>query len=207
MLRAYGFVTQMDTSKVYRAGRGLLEIGLGALTNLEVRAVARPELEWLVAMLDETVQLIILPGKKTLVIDAVECTVAVRVSARTGGSAPPNCVSAGKVLLARMPFSRVRDLLGPDPLTTLTPHSISTLDELEAELAKVRVQGYALNREESEAGLTSISVEITVPPLVTPAAITVSAPSARMPDERLQEVVETARKAAQRITDRISGSI
>lgn len=207
MLQYHGFVTQQATSKAYGPGRALLEIGLAAVRSLDVRRVARPHLEALVQELRETIQLIILQGQRTLIVDAVECQEAVRVSARTGGSAPPNCTSAGKVLLARLPPDEVRGLLGPDPLETLTERSIGTLAELEADLADVRARGYATNLGEHEPGLSAISVAIATPAGVTPAAITVSAPEMRMPPERIPDVVAAAARSAARIAADLERSL
>lgn len=46
-----------------------------------------------------------------------------RETFRTAGSAPPNCVSAGKVLLSKMTDRQVAALIGPAPLPTRTSRS------------------------------------------------------------------------------------
>ena len=199
MLVAHGFVQQDPATKGYMPGRGLFEIGLGALGSLDVRREARPELQRLVGELRETVMLIVLQGSKTLVVDAIESDEIVRVSARTGGSKPPHTVSAGKVLLAWMDPDYVRALLGPEPLERCTRNSITTYAELFAELADVRVNGYATNFNEAEPGVSAVSVEVPVPPGVIPAAITVSLPSARMSLRRLPQLVAAMHEAGDRI--------
>jgi DNA-binding IclR family transcriptional regulator len=196
MLQWHGFVHQNPGSKAYTSGRALLSIGLAALHELAVRNVARPEIEELSHAVGETVHLIILQGTRTLIVDAVEGEQVVRVGARVGGSAPPNCVSAGKVLLSAMTNRQVDALLGPDPLPQMTERSIGSLAELHDELEEVRRVGYATNFDEHEFGATAVAVPIPVPPGVIPAALTVNGPSARMPRERIPEVVQTARHFA-----------
>jgi DNA-binding IclR family transcriptional regulator len=203
MLVSHGFVQQDRATKAYMPGRGLFEIGLGALGSLDVRREARPELQRLVGELRETVMLIVLQGQRTLVVDAIESDEVVRVSARTGGSMPPHTVSAGKVLLASLDPAHVRALLGPEPLERRTKDSITTYAELEAELDEVRERGYATNFNESEPGLSAISVGVPVPPGVIPAAITVSAPSARMSLRRMASLVAATQVAAERIADAV----
>jgi IclR family transcriptional regulator, acetate operon repressor len=207
MLQHHGFARQDRDTKAYMAGRAMLEIGLSALARLDVRAVARPELQALVSEVRETVQLVILQGPRTLVVDAVETTEAVRVSARTGGSLPPHCTSAGKVLLADLAFEEVAEMLGPDPLEQLTPNSIGTLAELEDELERVRERGYATNFGENELALAAVAVAIPVPKGAIPAAITVSAPAMRLTDANAPEVVAAARAAAERISARVEGHV
>lgn len=204
MLQHHGFVQQNASTKAYGQGRGLLEIGLAAIRDLKIREVARPDLEWLVREVGETAHLIVLQGTRTLIVDAVESPQALRVGGRIGGSAPPNCTSAGKALLAPMPRSRVAALLGPDPLEQLTPRSIGTLAELHRELELVRRLGYARNTGERESWTAAVSVAIATPGDVTPAAITINAPEVRMPEERIAELVEAARKAAARVAQRLA---
>lgn len=206
MLVAHGFAQQDPATKAYMPGRGLFEIGLGALSSLDVRREARPELQRLAAEVRETVLLIVLQGARTLVVDAVESDEVVRVSARTGGSMPPHTVSGGKVLLAAMAPGHVRALLGPEPLERRTPDSITTYAELIADLDEVRRRGYATNFNECEPGLSAISVLVPVPPGVVPAAITVSIPTARMSLRRMPALVTTAQAAAARIGDAVRRS-
>ena len=203
MLQWHEFVHQESGSKAYVAGRALVVIGLAALSHLAIRDVARTDLEALSRELGETVHLIVLQGSRTLIVDAVEGDQVVRVGARIGGSAPPNCVSAGKVLLAQMTDRQVATLIGPDPLPRRTSRSIGTLAELTADLAKVRERGFATNFDEHEFGATGIAVPIPVPPDVTPAAITVNAPSGRVPSERIPVIVAAATAAAARIAAKL----
>jgi DNA-binding IclR family transcriptional regulator len=203
MLQLHEFAHQEPGSKAYVAGRALVVIGLAALSQLAVRDAARADIEALSRELGETVHLIVLQGARTLIVDAVEGDQVVRVGARIGGSAPPNCVSAGKVLLANMTDRHVAALIGPDPLPRRTSRSIATLAELTADLGRVRQRGYATNFDEHEFGATGIAVPVPVPPDVTPAAITVNAPSARVPEDRIPVIVAAATAAAARIAAKL----
>lgn len=203
MLQWHGFVHQNPGSKVYVPGRTLLSMGLSALRHLTMRDVARPEMAELSSQLHETVHLIVLQGRRTLIIDAVEGDQVVRVGARIGGSAPPNCVAAGKVLLAAFSDRQVATLIGPDPLIRMTERSIGTLAELMVALAAARRDGYATNVDEHELGATGIAVAIGVPAGVTPAALTVNGPSHRLQAARIPEVVAVARQAAAQISAKL----
>jgi IclR family acetate operon transcriptional repressor len=205
MLQEHGFASQDVATRAYLPGRALLEIGLAAVRNLDVRAVARPELERLVADVRETVQLVLLKGSRTLVLDSVECAEIVRVTGRAGGSLPPHCTSAGKSMLARMSDDEVEALLGPDPLERLTDRSIGTHAELRAELARVRAEGYATNLGENEPAIAAVGVAIDVPRGSSPTAITVTAPYERLRPERVPEIAAAAAAASERISARLAG--
>src|SRR5689334_14709843 len=94
MLQLHDFVHQEPGSKAYVAGRALVVIGLAALGHLAVRAAARADIACLSDELHEPVHLIVLQGNRTRIVEAEEGDQVVRVGARVGGSAPPNCVSA-----------------------------------------------------------------------------------------------------------------
>jgi IclR family acetate operon transcriptional repressor len=207
MLQWHGFVHQNPGSKAYVPGRALLAIGLSALRQLTIRDVARPEMEELAKQLQETVHLIVLQGPRTLIIDAVESQQVVRVGARVGGSAPPNCVSAGKVLLAELTDRQVAALIGPDPLPQMTRRSIGTLAELKPVLAEVRRQGYATNIDEHEHGATGVAVPIRVPDGLTPAALTVNAPSVRLSADRIPAVAALAKQMSERISAKLEPKV
>jgi DNA-binding IclR family transcriptional regulator len=205
MLLEHRFADQDRVTRAYHPGPALLEIGVGVVRNLDVRDVARPQIEWLADQARETVQLVVLAGSRTLVIDSAECSEPVRVSGRTGGSLPPHCTSAGKALLAQLPFEDVRALLGPEPLERHTERSIGTYAELEQALEGVREQGYATNFGENEDTIGAVAVAIRVPRGVRPAAMTVTAPIARMTQERVPGVVAAAHEAAERVAARLDG--
>lgn len=205
MLQEHAFVAQEPMTRAYHPGRALLEIGLAAVRNLDVRNVARPELEALVERVRETVQLVIVEGPRTLVIDSVECGETLRVSGRTGGSRPSHTVAAGKCLLAQLDAAEVRLRLGPEPLEQLTERSLGTYAALERELDLVRERGYATNIGEIEDAVAAVGVPIPVPRGVRPTAIAVTAPWGRMPPERVPAVVAAATEAAARIAAQLGG--
>jgi DNA-binding IclR family transcriptional regulator len=94
-LLAEGFVRQDPVAKTYGPGRRMLEVGLSALRNLDVRSAARPQLEQLRDELGETVHLVLLEGTHILFVDSVESIRAVRVGSRTGMQMAAHCTAAG----------------------------------------------------------------------------------------------------------------
>jgi len=198
-LLSHGFVSQDPANRSYRAGPALLDIALGALEGIDVRRTARHHLERLSAAVRETVNLIVLDGTMIRFLDSVEGPEAVRVSSRTGTVLPAHCTAGGKVLLAALGEAQLRRLYPTRRLVGLTAHSVTDRSRLEAELERVRRDGFAASFEQSTAGLSAIAVPIEDPRGNTIAAIGVSAPSARLDDGRVAAIAKAAAESAARI--------
>ena len=102
MLAYHGFVRQERDSRTYVAGPALVETGLAAVRQLDIRRHARPALERLASSLGETVHLAVLEGGNVRYLDAIESSRALRVAARTGSVLAASCTASGKALLAEL---------------------------------------------------------------------------------------------------------
>jgi DNA-binding IclR family transcriptional regulator len=201
-LASLGFVKQDRSSREYRAGRVLIEIGLAAVGDLDVRQKAQPHMELLARELRETVNLIVLEGSGARFIHGVEGDRPIRVSSRTGYLIPAHSTSGGKVLLAELRDEEVRALF-PNGLSTVTSHTICQFDQLKTELATVRSHGYALNVSESEVNLHAVAVPIRVGERAV-AALAVSTPAQRMGVREIPIFVAALHQAAGGISDDMS---
>jgi DNA-binding IclR family transcriptional regulator len=180
MLQYHGFVRQDPLTRAYLVGRGLLDLGLAAVRGLDVRTIARPELERVCRAVDETVTLTVLDGRSALTVDSVEGGRSLRVGSRTGIAVPAHSTAAGKALLAALPPDDVRALFAGVRLEAETARTIARFEDLERELARVRDRGYATSFEEREAGVASVAAAIDPRALGQLAAIGIDAPSARL---------------------------
>lgn len=189
MLAYHGFVRQEGDTKVYVAGPALVDVGLAVVNRMDIRASARPVLEELAALTEETVHLGALEGVQVRYLDCVESTKALRVAERTGQVLPAHCTSVGKALLAELSEVEFRDLYsGGAELPVLTAKTITSLGTLERRLADVRKRGYATNASESEMGVTSIAAAVRDSTGRAVAALSVAGPVNRMSPTRIGEI-------------------
>jgi DNA-binding IclR family transcriptional regulator len=91
-------------------------------------------------------------------------------------------------------------------LPSLTPRSIRSRPALLAELRRVREDGCAVNREESEEGVASVAVVVRGPRQVPAAALTVSAPVSRMTEETTQRIKKELREQAAWLAAQLPGA-
>ena len=196
MLQHHGFARQDPVSRAYVAGPALLDAGLAALRDRDIRTPARPFLETLSRETGETVHLIALQGREVLFLDCVESARTVRVGNRTGLLLPAHCTSAGKALLAALPPDRFRSLYPGERLEGLTRRSIRTRARLEREVRLIRRRGYATNFGETEEDIGSVGVLIQDRQRLPRAALSVAAPTSRLTGKTIAAMVRAALRAA-----------
>jgi len=112
-----------------------------------------------------------------------------------GLAVPLHCSALGKVLLA---FGAAT--MPCEPFEARTARTITTRAGLEADLARVRVSGYAATDEELEPGLVAVAAPVFAGGLSAIAAISVSAPAARM----TSDVIPATAAKCVRVADDLS---
>jgi IclR family acetate operon transcriptional repressor len=100
----------------------------------------------------------------------------------------------GKILLSMLPDDQAAARF--DPKATPTPNSVRSVKQFLVGMAETRERGYAVEDQENELGITCVAIGVPVAPGQPAVALSVSAPSVHMPEERCAEVVECLRDAA-----------
>ncbi|MGX7671179.1 IclR family transcriptional regulator [Plantactinospora sp. DSM 117369] len=145
----------------------------------------------------ETVHYATLDGRHVVYRSKLDPSIgAIRLSSTVGGRNPAHCTGVGKVLLAEALHTEqaVRDWAGDRPLETPTGRSIATVEALHAELVRIRQQGYAVDDQENEPGITCVAVPAYLgSPTVPSGAVSVSALAYRTPLDKLVDDVAAIR--------------
>lgn len=203
MLAHHGFVRQEDGMGTYVAGPALLDLGLAAVRNLDIRTYARPILADLARKTDETVHLAQLEGAKTRYLAAAESGQPLRVADRTGQLLPAHRTATGKAILASFTGQQLDEIFSLEEVGNaerLTPEDRRQLD---AELVEVRERGYATNHRVAE-DIISVAVAVQDHRGASIAAINASAPSSRMTKKRQIAVVRDLHAAAAQLEELLS---
>jgi IclR family transcriptional regulator, acetate operon repressor len=143
-------------------------------------AVAQPFLSKLGKATGETINLGIVSNGAMENISQVDSTYLIGGTNWVGLRVPLHASAMGKVLLA---FGAPGAAIGP-VLEKSTEKTITTEAALKAELAGVRARGYAVTDEELEPGLIAFAAPVFRYDGACVAAVSVSAPTARMPRDR-----------------------
>ncbi|MBS1879641.1 MAG: IclR family transcriptional regulator [Actinobacteria bacterium] len=140
-----------------RLGPGLLR--LAGAEQLDHRIEIRPYLEELSSRLSETVDLAVLDNDSIVCVDQVAAPQWLRAVSALGSAIPAYCSASGKALLASQPVERVHRLL-PERLPKRTPNTITSRAKLDAELKRIRGDGYAVDREEYALGVSAVAAVV-----------------------------------------------
>jgi DNA-binding IclR family transcriptional regulator len=201
-LEIEGMVTRDEQSGAYRLGPGAIILGGRALRTNSLNIVSHADLDKLAEETGETVTLEILVDGDVLIIDQVQGSHMLGASQDLFARWPTHATSTGKVLLAYLPLVQCEELLSV-PLDQYTENTITDINELKEELNQIRTQGFATVHEELEIGFVAGAAPIFNHNGRVVAAISVGGPSVRMNPDRLQEIVNLAMQAAQRISKKI----
>jgi DNA-binding IclR family transcriptional regulator len=177
-----GYVSQSTESGRYLLGYKVVEVASGLERRLErLRVVARPHLEGIQRATGETVNLVVLDADRVVYVDQVEGSRNVRMFTTVGTSVPAHTTGAGKAIMAGGAPEAVHALYGGrDPLPRLTERTLTTLEALDEDLARIRRRGFAVDNEEHEEGVGCVAAPVFDHTGRPCAAISVSGPTARI---------------------------
>ena len=181
----------------YRLGIRLLELGNLVQSRLNVRQEALPYMQSLHEELRETVNLSVRQGDEVVFVERVSSSgQMMRVVQLVGTRAPLHVTAVGKVFLAEDGPEALSAYVQRTGLPRLTERTVTDAGALAIELAQVRAQGFATDREEAEKGVSCIAAGIQDDKGRLLAGLSVSAPSDRLNPNWSARV----RECAERVT-------
>ena len=199
-LEANGYLTQNPDSRKYRLGLKIAERASVMLDQVEVRQVAHPCLEELRNQWNETVNLAILDGADIVYVERFLGSKALSMHSEVGQRAPAHSTALGKAILSCLPLIAAKTYVERYGLPKVTPRTIVEPAKFYKELEKAREQGYAVDDEENELGGRCIAVPIFDRVGEAIAAVSVSAPTARLTLSDVPQIAIQVRETAKAIS-------
>jgi DNA-binding IclR family transcriptional regulator len=189
-----------DGNHRYHLGSQVFELSSRGLEQREVRGIAAPHLTAFNREHGRTTHLCELSGSEIVYIDKLESHDHVRMASRIGLRAPVHSTAAGKVLVADLPPNELESVLAGATFAPMTPRTITSRDDFLAELARVREQGWADDREENESSINCVAAPVRCASGRAVAAVSVSVPDIVLTYAQLLELLPALRA----VTDKIS---
>jgi len=179
-LEAEKFVIAASPSGRVRLGPILARLAASVRTDFAV--LARPFIVELSNELRETVDLSIVKKDHLVFIDQVIGSQRLRTVSAVGETFPLYCTANGKAYLAELDDQTIASLIGTS-YEGRTPHTLTRLDALLDDLAMVRKEQVAFDREEHTLGICAAGVVLR-DILGNHVAISVPVPTQRFVDHQ-----------------------
>ncbi|CQB78346.1 DNA-binding transcriptional regulator KdgR [Salmonella enterica] len=192
-MKTLGYVAQEGESEKYSLTLKLFELGARALQNVDLIRSADIQMRELSRLTKETIHLGALDEDSIVYIHKIDSMYNLRMYS----------TAIGKVLLAWRDRDEVKQILDGVEYKQSTGRTITSTEALLPLLDEVRAQGYGEDNEEQEEGLRCIGVPVFDRFGVVIAGLSISFPTLRFSEERLQEYVAMLHAAARKISEQM----
>ena len=192
----------------YVLGTALIRLGDAASQQLPLGELCRPALMALREATGMTARVALSEEGHPVFIERVDGPGGIRFHTPLGQREFAHATAAGKAILATMTDDEVRTLLGDGEglLQRRTSHTITSIDTLLADLAIARRRGYAVDDEEDADGVLCVGAAIFDHGEACVGAVSVTGIKLDLPGWRIDEIGQTVRRHAERITALLAGA-
>jgi DNA-binding IclR family transcriptional regulator len=192
-----GYVDRIDGG-LYRLTPKLWMLGTVAIARRDVKDFALPYLQELKEETGETARLSVFIDDHAVCVAQVQSDHPVGVLTQVGGRLLAYCSATGKALLAHQPepvIARVASLLAPH-----TQYTSTTEQGLREEMARIREEGFAINRGEWRESVAGVGAPVRDSTGRVIAAIGISGPTERLKYRMLRGYGPRVREAADAVS-------
>lgn len=193
-LLARDIVRQTESGR-FTLGFRLMKLGAAAADRLDIRRIADPVLRELAEVSNEYVLLGVLNRDEVAIIDSVAPPRSTFIVPRIDFTRTFHCTALGKIFLA-YGSEQIRRTILSQPLSRYTPFTLITEEEISAEIEQIRSQGFTVSCNETIEGVTCIGAPIFGAHGKLAAAVSISSASARLSDDKYDEMASILKTKA-----------
>lgn len=187
--------------QAYAPGLRLVRLAHAAWRQSALAPIARPHLDALAAETGETVHLAQLDAGQVVYVDKRNAREPVEMFSQAGKVGPAYCTGVGKAMLAYLGADELARALPRQSFHPHTPRTLTTPEALLAELAAIRAQGHAWDREEHEPGILCLAHPILARSGRVLGAVSLTTTTQRSSPEALAAMEGRLRAAARAIAE------
>lgn len=190
-------VVTVDEYLHYTIGPRTVSLALRTVQSLDVRTLARRPLQELAQMIGDDVYLGLRIGQRAIYVDRVLGTQRISLDIRLGEPLLLHTTATGKLFAAFDEQLAAGVLRGK--LTKQTASTITDLEQLRKEYARIRAVGYSKSNQESSEGIVGYAVPIHDGTGAVTAAVHVSVLATRATAAHEKALLPAARHCAGQI--------
>ena len=193
------FIVKTADQNLYRLGSAVVDLASSYDKNSSIRERSTPLLRGLASRFGHTVELGILEAEKVTLLNVQQSDRKLRFHSKTGSSWPINCTSLGKILLAGLNDNKAYEILmNAQTFEKRTNFTLTTAEEIMADVARSKVRGYAISSEEHDEGVGALGVPIRVgdQTLTWNAALAITGPIAELNGSNKESLILQLKETA-----------
>lgn len=202
-MKTLGYLSQEGEADKYSLTLKLFELSSRSLEYVDLIALADKEMRYISEQTNEALHLGTLDDDAIIYIHKIDSGYNLRMQSRIGRRNPLYSTAIGKVLLSERDESFVRDTLKNVTFVKDTENTLENVDQLLQELATVREQYYAEDREEQEPGVRCIAAPVYDRLGNIIAAISISFPTVRFDENLLGKYVGLLHRAGKNVSEQL----
>lgn len=200
-LEANGYISRSLVSRNYRLGAKVFELGSYYQSKLDLRSSSMPYLKSLSERTGHASFLCVKSMLDAICIDYVPVdTNQDYFALKIGGRQPLHCGGASRAFLMDMQAKELAAYASETGLPSLTPKSITSLNQLQEEVNISRRQGFVFSDEDVTTGIAAIGVPVFDYSRKIVAAISISG-IAQVLRDNLEELSSETINAARSISE------
>ncbi len=196
-------VLEQDPGGRYFIGPRLHSITQAHRNSANLNAISESFLRDLVDQTGETVFLGVLDEASVVVINRLDSPQPLRMAAELGTREPANRTALGKVLFSHLEEDELERRLSLLDFENAPATSAQNVAEFRERLDETRNRGWGLDDEEHIEGVRCVACGIRNAEGQMISAISVSGPSTRLTNERIETIIPSIRAAAAGISRRL----
>jgi len=184
-LEKRGYLIRNAKTKEYALGLKIFGLYDSLKRKLDIQQITRPFLREISEETGESTHLVVAVGMNIVFIDRITSAETLSVNTQIGSQEPMYCTALGKIILANLDFADLSDYV-PKKMVKYTKNTLTNWVSLKKELKISKDRGYALDNEEYVDGIRCIASAIFNDVGAPIAALGISAPKYRFPDEKVE---------------------
>ena len=195
-LTSENFLKYSKITKKYQPGIELFKLGYIVSEAMDIRQIAHPYIEKAVEATGLVAHIGILEESNVVIIEKLTPKMhyeSISMVSRIGGIVPVHCTGVGKVMLAFKEPKEVESLLKGFVFTRYSENTITSLEELQKNLAEIRALGYGMNDGEHEAYIKCYTFPVFDQEKKVIAAISLTGLRERMNINNGKEIIDLLR--------------
>lgn len=196
-----GFLIREVSGKKLEAAPRTLRMARGLTTSRHLNIARHQVLTSISAVTKETVNFVVPEYDGMTYLDRVETDWIFRIELPIGSRVPFHCTASGKCYLASLDAKQFNDVASTIRFEPRTPNTISSKEQLQAEIQIVRERGYSIDNEELFRDMCALAVPVIDVDGNFLAALAYHGPTQRLNVETLVDHLETMREGATKLAE------